>query len=300
MSSPHAPHAPMLPVTGCVVIVGSLLGVLTNTAKLALHHGWQPLPFLFWSTLFGGLCLWGVAIASRQPPALGKRHLLYYVIAGIFSFAVPNGLSFLAIQHVGASFIAFCLAFPPLLTYVLAVAMRLEPPALLRTLGIILGLTGAGGLALSKGIAQQDALLWVAMAVASPVFIAIGNIYRSLHWPQGSSPLSLAPGMMVAAALEVGLASLLAGENPVTSPAGVGAWGDIAIQSAILAITYAVFFYLQKLGGPVALSQIGWVAAIVGSTIAVLVLGEVPPAGLGIAMVLIVLGIVLVSRRRAA
>lgn len=292
----HRP--PMLPIIACVLSVGAFLGLLTNLAKLALTSSWQPLPFLFWATLLGGILLFAVAHGVKQSPGRTREHLTYYAVSGLFSFAVPNALSFLSIEHVGASFIAFCLAFPPLLTYALALVLRLESFAVLRGLGIFLGLLGALALALGKGQGQDGASLWVAMALAAPLFIAVGNIYRSLRWPKGASPLSLAPGMMIAAALEVGLYGLITGTPVFTIPLTAPALGFIAAQASVLALTYAIFFYLQKLGGPVALSQIGWVGAFVGAAIAVLFLNEAPPPGLGTAMALIVLGIIFVSKPR--
>ncbi len=60
--------------------------------------------------------------------------------------------------------------------------------------------------------------------------------------------------------------------------------------SAVVAAQYLLQFRLQALAGPVFMSQIGGVAAKVGAVIAVLVLGEAPPASLWPAVLLIACG----------
>lgn len=304
-SPPSYADSSTLSIIGYVVLVGSLLGILTNMAKAALLAGWTPLPFLFWSTLIGGILLLARAASIGQAPQLSKPHLLYYAVSGLFSFAVPNALSFAAMPHVGASFIAFCLAFPPLLTYFFALLLRLEAFVLIRGIGIAFGLAGALWLAIGKGSGNGGAIEWVLIASIAPVFIAIGNVYRSLRWPTGATPLSLAPGMMIAASLQVALylgamaasteASWLA---PFVVPLDGALWGYGLAQGVILAVTYAAFFSLQKLGGPVALSQIGWVGAAIGASIAVIVLDEEMPLMLWAAMGLIAIGIICVSWKR--
>jgi drug/metabolite transporter (DMT)-like permease len=72
----------------------------------------------------------------------------------------------------------------------------------------------------------------------------------------------------------------------------------IAAQAAAFAIQYVIYFILQKRGGPVYLSLIGPVAAVVGVPFAVLLLGEAWPAGIFIAAVLIGAGIWLVTGTR--
>jgi drug/metabolite transporter (DMT)-like permease len=72
----------------------------------------------------------------------------------------------------------------------------------------------------------------------------------------------------------------------------------LVAQIAIFSATYALYFILQKLAGPVYLSQIGSVAAIFGAALAVVALGEIANAGLLVAAALILAGVVLVNRRR--
>ncbi|WP_236551376.1 hypothetical protein [Billgrantia tianxiuensis] len=64
----------------------------------------------------------------------------------------------------------------------------------------------------------------------------------------------------------------------------------------VFTVLYVFYFVLQKIAGPVYLSQIGMVAALVGTLIAVSLLGEAVPPYLGLAGALVVLGAVLFHR----
>ncbi len=125
----------------------------------------------------------------------------------------------------------------------------------------------------------------------------MGNIYRTRRWPADAAPLSLAPGMLLAGTALVGLFAAIFGFSigapELAAPAAV----PLAAQIASTTSTYALYFTLQKIAGPVYLSQIGSVGGVVGVGIAVLVLGEAAPPALLLATVMIVAGVVLVSRR---
>ncbi|MTJ82952.1 MAG: DMT family transporter [Telmatospirillum sp.] len=280
----------------CLILVGGLLGLTTTLVKLAAASGWHPLPFLFWSVLGASALLLGLAVATGAPPATERAHLRYYVMSGLISITLPNALAFLAVPHVGAGFVSLCLAFPPMLTYVLALLLGMERIRAHRCLGILSGLGGAVLLALGKGGAGSSSPVWVAAALTGPVFLAMGNIYRTRHWPAGARPLSLAPGMLTAGAL---LLLPMAGMVSFRPPALDGtAGGLLAAQTVVFAGAYAFHFILQKLAGPVYLSQIGSVGALLGAAFAVLVLGEAADPVLGAALALILAGVVLVNRRK--
>ncbi|RUA22174.1 hypothetical protein DSL92_07135 [Billgrantia gudaonensis] len=130
-----------------------------------------------------------------------------------------------------------------------------------------------------------------------PLVLALGNIYRTLRWPEGSSPVFLAASMMFGGA--VTLFPSRCRSNPASSrlcsPRNrrAAAAGGVAV----FAVLYLFFFVLQRLAGPVYLGQIGSVAAVVGTLIAIFALGEAPAANLGLAA-LLVAGVLAVPARR--
>ena len=203
-----------------------------------------------------------------------------------------------AVDQGEAGFASLCLAFPPLLTYVLALALRMEGLQRLRLLGILIGLAGSLILALGKLGSGDSPLLWVLATLVMPVFLAIGNVYRSRHWPEGARPLQLAPGMLLAGALLLLPLGLFGVELRPAWEQAAGAWW-LAAEVALFAGMYALYFVLQKVAGAVYLSQIGSVTAITGAAVAIFLLGEQGSASMLLAALCTTVGVALVALRPA-
>lgn len=276
---------------------GSLMGLTNTLVKQAGEQGWPALGFLL-SSLFGaGLLLLGGLSLGGQRPGFSYRECRYYLISALLSLTLTNAILFSAIAHVGAGYASICMAFPPLLTYLLALLLGMEKLHPLRLLGLLIGLGGTLLLALDKAFSGDSPLLWVVALLLSPWILALGNIYRSRAWPRGANPLALAPGMLLAACLQLLPIILLSGSDWLPASASPQAWWLLLGQTLVFALTYALYFTLQKVAGPVYLSQIGAIAAVVGTALAVLVLGEDSRPSMYLAILAIACGVLLVSRQ---
>lgn len=281
---------------GCLLLVGTLLALSLVIAKLADQAGAPRLSFLTAAIASAGVVLAGITALQRQPMPLNRRSLEYAAIAGVL-FALPNALAFLAIRHVGAGFISLSFAFPILVTWLLAVLLRLERLRALRLLGVLLGLGGGLLLATAKAQGAGDARGWAVLVLAIPVILAVGNIYRTLRWPSGASPIFLAALMLFGGALTLLPFALITESGQASALLASAAVARLLLlEIAVFSVLYVFFFVLQKLAGPVYLSQIGTVAALVGTLIAVLALGEAPPPNLALAGALVALGLTLFHR----
>jgi drug/metabolite transporter (DMT)-like permease len=293
-----APSPAALKVFFGLVLTGGLVGATTVIAGLAIRSGWHPIAFLLWSGLGGGLALVASACAAAERPKLSAALLRYGLLSGLLSFALPNMLSFVSIPHVGAGFVSLCLAFPPLMTYGLALPLGLDRFSTMGAAGMTLGLGGAALLAASRPGGADDGGIWTIVALTAPVIIATGNIYRTIDWPGNASPRLLAPIMLLPAAAIIGVYAVSAQIplNPETWDESASAL--LAAQMTIIAASYTLFFALQKHSGPVGVSQIGWISAVAGKLLAVAFLGEAFPAIFPFAFLLILAGIVLVTKSR--
>lgn len=278
----------------CLLATGTLLALSTILAKLATGVGLSPVALLAWSCLGAAGVLLGMAAARGHLPAFNLRTLEYALVAATVSFAAPNLLFYSAIPHVGVSFVALAIAFPPLFTYLGALALRIERFSIVRAGGVALALVGAAYIAVLKLNAPSGASGWVFAVLAGPILLAIGNLYRTLRWPKDARPDSLAASMLVAAAAMLLAVGMLPGFSLPVPPTR-GAALLIGAQIATFAAQFAIFFILQKRGGPVYISLLGAVAATVGVPVAILLLGEAAPAGLAIGGLLIAAGITLVT-----
>ncbi len=71
----------------------------------------------------------------------------------------------------------------------------------------------------------------------------------------------------------------------------------LVLAIVVFVAQYAAMFRLQRIAGPVYMSQIGSVAALVGSPAAILILGESLPIGFVPAVLLIIAGLVIFQAR---
>lgn len=287
-------HAWLFPFT-CLLAGGLLLGISTNIAKYAGDISLTPLAFLFWSITGAAIILSVVALLRHEHPPLSARGFEYYFVAALVSVAGSNLIFFSAIPHVGAGFVAMMIALPPLLTYLGALVLRIERFNAIRAFGVAAALAGAGVLAVRKFSAPDASVFWIIIALCGPVLLAIGNIYRTLRWPDKASPSALAPGMLIAAAIWLGMVSVVSDFSLAVPHGEILPLALIALQACIFAGQFLLLFLLQKTGGPVLLSLLGSVGAIVGVPVAVFVQGESVPDGLILGASLIALGVGLVT-----
>lgn len=283
----------------CLLSGGSLLGLSTNLAKLAGEAQLPPLAFLCWSIIGAALVLMIVSARRRALPPINARALEYYAVSALVGVAGSNLIFFSAIPHVGASFVALIISLPPLLTYVGALVLRMERFQMIRAAGVAVALAGACVLAARKLSAPDADGFWILLAIVGPVLLAIGNLYRTLRWPKGASADALAPGMLVAAAIMLLGAGFLPGFS-LAVPINQGLpLVLIAVQSVVFAGMFLLLFMLQKTGGPVLLSLLGSVGALVGVPVAIIFQGEAPPEGLALGAALIAAGVALLTLGKA-
>ena len=257
-----------------LVSTGVLLGLNAPLGKLAQEGGISPAAWSFAIAGGGALLLFALILFQRQRIRLDIQHFRYYAMTALLSYVIPNLIIYAAIPHLGAGMTALYFTLSPIITLTFSVLLGIKRPGWLGILGIGLGCAGALGVVLSKGeIGRPADLVWVLGALVIPVSLATGNVYRTLDWPAHGQPLVLAMGSnAVAAVFLIAAALLFDGAWPF---AALGTQpGLVAVQIAAAATMFALFFRLQVAGGPVYLSQIGYVAAATSLLIGTLWLGE--------------------------
>ena len=280
-----------------LVFTGAMLGSSTILARLAHDAGFGAVPFLMWSLFAAAAGLMILGARRGAPLARLWERSGYLFVAGLLTIAAPNLLVFSAAPLVGAGFVALAITFPPLLTYAGAVLLQLEAFDARRATGVVLAMAGAVWLALAKIGDGQASLGWVAATLMIPVFLAAGNIFRTLKWPTGARPDELAPGMLAAAAVILLAFGFSTGQD-ISLPSETAQIILLIVQSVVFSLQFVGFFMLQRDGGPVMLSMIGAVAALVTVPLSMILLAERGPEGLMLGGALIATGIFLVARTK--
>lgn len=257
-----------------LVVTGTLIGFNFPLGKIAGTAGVSP---TIWAMIVSlGACLALLPVlAFRGHLRLPRgRMLRYAVISGVISYIAPNLLLFTVIPHVGAGYAGLMFALSPVFTLAIATISGLKAPGRLGIAGIALGLAGAVIVSITRGSAPEaPSFIWIVAALAVPLTLASGNVYRTLDWPKDASPDALAfwshafSVLVFLGILLMTTGGLPLGELALTPTAAV-------TQMIVAGMTFPAFFRLQQKGGPVLLSQIGYVAAAVGLIAATALLGE--------------------------
>jgi drug/metabolite transporter (DMT)-like permease len=259
---------------GLLAITGALLGLSLPFGKIATEAGVPPVVWAFVISAGGGGAILVAMLLQGQRIRLTARKLRYFFITAAITYALPNLLLFSVMPHVGAGYAGIMYTLSPIATLVLSILFGVRKPNLLGILGIAIGFVGAVMVATTRGqLGEPAALFWVAIALVIPLSLACGNIYRTVDWPEDATPLELAVGSNLAAGL-----ILLAGIALLPGLPTIGTLADVPLvtiaQIAASALMFVFFFRLQIAGGPVYLSQIGYVAAAIGLFSGTLFLGE--------------------------
>ena len=282
-----------------LLVTGSLLGVSIPLGKLAGDAGLPPILWAFVISSGAALVLGAVLAARgalRIPDAHGVR---YFAVTAAVSYALPNLMLFSVIPKVGAGYAGIMFTLSPIVTLLLSVIVGVRRPNKLGIAGIGIGFAGALLVALSRGgLGQPAPFAWVLAAMLIPLSLACGNIYRTLDWPKDAGPIELAVGSNAAAATALLLLTfILYGTSGFAGLAGVPLLTLAQVVAA--AGMFAVFFRLQAVGGPVYLSQIGYIAAAVGLFAGVVVFGEHYPLLTWVGVALIAAGVTMTTRAQS-
>ncbi len=279
-----------------LLATGTLLGLILPLGKIAAQVGIPPAMWTFLFSASAGVILFAVLLLRGKSLGFSGGRARYYVCTAIISYALPNLLILSAIPRLGAGFTGIMYTLSPVITLVISMGFGLRRPNALGIGGIAVGFIGAILVALTRGEVGKPAdPLWVAAALLIPVFLACGNVYRTLDWPKNSDPTELAAGSHLASAIMLFAGILLfTGGFPVETFA-LAPWAATA-QAIASAGMFALFFRLQAVGGPVYLSQIGYVAAALGLISGTLFLGEHYPLLTWIGAAVIAVGVAMTTR----
>lgn len=285
---------------GLLIVTGALLGLTLPFGKVAAEAGVPPVIWAMLISAGAGAVLFLAMLVRGERIGLDGARLRYFLIAAAVSYAIPNLVMFSALPRLGAGYMGIMFTLSPMITLILSIAFGIRKPNSLGMAGIVVGFIGAVLVATTRGEAGTPAsLAWVGIGLLLPVFLAIGNIYRTWDWPRGAGTTELAAGSHLASGLMLFVLSLVLGVFPaVTMLAEVPVLSLAQVASS--AGMFVFFFRLQSVGGPVYLSQIGYVAAAIAMISGTLLLGESYAALTWVGAAIILVGVVLTTKAQTA
>ena len=258
-----------------LILSGSLTAALYMVRKLAGAESIPVLLFLFWQLSGSALVVGMFSIRSRQFPIWNLEHIRYYLIGGLLGTTIPFILVFVVLEQLPVGLVGLVTALSPIATYFLARIIGYEQASMLRLMGLIVGLTGVAFLITSgESINQSTNWFFIVLALMIPLTLAVSNIYRSRFWPVGSEAVAIVIGMLTVNGILLFLVNLWLGNFQVNMFENQQVFYLIAILSLLAGAAYLSSFALLKEGGPVYLSQMGYVITVVTILAGILIWDE--------------------------
>lgn len=277
------------------VLIGSLVAINFALAKFAVQNGLSPFSAFYWQLLGAVLLLLSYAKARRLTLTLKKKHLQYYLLAGLFGVSGPNLLSNWVLIELPASTFTVLVTLSPLFTFTLSALFERKQLSRQRLVGILVGFSAILLVSAQNLEAATTPLMVLLLALIVPLLLAVGNVYRSIAYPADSNSLSLAFGMLLSQVLLLTPIYLLTDNHyiPFATPQLLDA---VVIAMAVFsALSYLFTFRLQQLTDSVGFSQVGYFVTLTGVVIGILLFGEQLSTEVIIAIVLLFTGLAITN-----
>ena len=290
----NTPQIAYVWLVGAAIVYGAIFSV----NKLAAAAGTPPLAQGFWQSLGGGLLLLIILALKGRKLALGRRHLLSYLVIGALAVGVPMSLLTYAAPHLPGGLQTIVLALSPPLTYFLGMLARIERFRVLGLLGLAFGFAGVLVIIVGLGLEESapDAWRWFALSLIAPMLFACSNLAAALLRPPLSSSLSMAAGMLVGSSAMLIPIMAIAGQASV--PTGAGAIAAL-IAASINAVFFVLFFEIIRLAGPTFFAQFNYLAVLAGVGWSIAIFSEGLSIYFFVAMLLMFAGVFLSARGAA-
>lgn len=280
--------------------IGSLIGANTALAKGVVLSGVTPLSLLLWHQA-GSAALLLLALGLRREGLPRDRRVWAYgATLGLFSLTLPSAIGFTVMPRIGAGTYAAMFTLSPLATFGLRWALARRYPGHRRLAGLLLGGLGAWGLVwIGLRLAPGEAG-WLALALCTPLLLATGNLVRERFLPAGPSAWQLS---IVQPLTQLALLVPLAVATGTPFPHPGAPWDGVdlvlVLQAGIGVASYPLFFRLQARADAIALSQLGYVTVLAGSSLGALLHDEPLSPWMALALALLFAGVRLVGTRPA-
>ena len=124
-SPPRGIAVPLLGVASLLAMGFAWSGMYT-LVKLATASGASPIGLALWEGLGAGIILILLCLVTGRRIPLGRDHLRFYATSGAIGVGLPGIAIFAAAQHLPIGVTSLIPTLVPIMTYGLAVALRVE------------------------------------------------------------------------------------------------------------------------------------------------------------------------------
>lgn len=277
---------------------GSLIAAIYAVAKQAVQAGVPFVTVLAWQVAIAAAIVAVALVLRGERFQLHTDNLRYGLVAGLIGVTGPNLLTFAALAHLPAGVIGALTSLAPVFTYAIAIGVRLESLRILGSVGIVLGLLGAILIADPDTADLTSRAPWLLLALCAPMLLACGNVYRSVAWPRGLTPLGAAAVLLLLQCLIVIPVAAFTFGISIPLDAADSGMPAVLVAGVLMATFYMTAFELQRRAGPVLVGQLGNVISVASLAIGALWLDERYESSTLVGAAIVISGVLLVSWSR--
>ena len=290
--------ARLLPWLG-LLGMGVFWGLSFSFTRMAVENGGTPLGIAFWQSIISSVILLSFSSLRGRHFTPRRHHIGPFIIIALLGVGVPGVAFFIAASRVPSGILAITVTLVPILTYCMALSLRIEAFSVIRIGGVFCGALAILLLVLpSNSLPDAAATPWVLLACLSSLCYAAENIYLTRKTISDIGPIRIACGMNVMAIVLLGPLAIAFDQMFLpTLPFATLEWSLLGL-GGISAIAYTLYVLTVKRYGPVFASQVGYLVTISGVFWGMAIFGEVHSTWVWASLALMMIGLALVSPRQ--
>ena len=285
---------------GLLFLTGVLYGLSYSLTGVGVANGIPFTSYVLLMGMFGAAVALLLSLGQGRLPPLSWRHVSSYAIAGISGYGVPFlTVGYVSGEGVPAGIISMLVVLSPILTYMGAVTLRLEPIWWPRVLGFAVGIVGVALLVVPEtSLPSRDLVPWILLALLLPVGYTTTSLATALLRPPATDSLHFAFGFFFFGSLPI-LVVVAATDGWwwFEGPMDPGDWSLIT-NVFVQGLGIYLFVELTRFLGPVFFSTVNFIVALSGIGWGILFFGESHSHWVWLALLCLMLGVFFVILRR--
>ena len=281
-----------------LLIVGEVFfGATFPITRLAMDEGIPFFAYTFWSSFGAAVLLLPVVALRKKFPKISLNNIRFYFFSGIFGLAFPYTMLAVVAPKIPPAILSLVITLAPVLTYLIAISIKLDRLNVVRVLGIAAGIGGVLCILVPEAsLPEGSSWIWMIIALSVPLSFAIMAILAAIVKPTSSGSIDSAFALLIVATIIMLPIMLVSDQLWIFSGSmSTGDWA-IILYMLINAIFYVILYEVVRLAGPVFFSSGNFIATLSGVFWSILVFGTVPNYWIWIALSLLSIGLFCVNR----
>jgi drug/metabolite transporter (DMT)-like permease len=248
-----------------LVAGGTAYGSVFTANKIVIEAGFPFIAYTFWQIALAALFYVILTTLLRAPPKIKPHYLRYYVVTSCLAIVAPILMLTFGAGKLPAGVITLAVTLTPALTYIFALAVRIERLRRFSIGGVVFGFAGVALIVLpEESLPNSEMAGWMIAALLVPIAYALANVVAARSRPVDSASSTLACGLLISAAIITFPIMLIEdGFYGFWRAPPAALWG-LVWAAAVQALAYYNMFEIIRRAGPVFVSQVSYVIVITG------------------------------------